>query len=215
MKRVFGVIGLGRFGFHVARTLAESGAEVIAVDRDEDRVRQVSEFVTHAYIADALDEKALEESGIFTADTVILSIGENVEASIMVAVILLDRRVKNVVAKAINPMHGEVLKRLGVKRVIYPEKEMAIKFAKSLIITGMLEEIPFAPGHSIFEIEAPENLIGKTLRELDLRNRFGINVLVIKRGKEVIVNPKAHEVVREGDILLVLGNEENLSKITR
>ncbi|MDQ7082904.1 MAG: TrkA family potassium uptake protein [Aquificota bacterium] len=103
MKRTFGVIGLGKFGFYVARTLSEAGMEVIAMDKDPEKVRQVSDFVTHAYIADALDEKALEESGILTSDTVIVSIGTNVEASILITVMLLKRGVREVVAKAINP----------------------------------------------------------------------------------------------------------------
>jgi len=213
VKKVFGVIGLGRFGFHVAKTLAESGAEVIAIDKDADRVRQISELVTHAYMADALDEKALEESGIFTADTVIVSIGVNIEASILVTVLLMNRGVKEVVAKAINPLHGEVLRRLGVKRVVYPEMEMAVKLARSLLITGMLEEIPFAPGYSIFEIKASPKLINKTLKELDLRNRYGINVLALKRGDEVIVNPSAKDVILHGDVLLVLGSEESVQKM--
>ena len=214
MSRVFGIIGLGRFGFHVAKTLAEEGAEVIAIDKDEERVKQISELVTHAYIADALDERALEESGIFTADTVILSIGANIEASILVTVILLNKGVKDIVAKAINPLHGEVLRRLGVKRIVYPEMEIAVKLAKSLLIAGVMEEIPFAPGYSIFEMKAPSNMVGKTLRKLDLRRKHGITVLAIKRGDEVLVNPSADDKVEEGDILLILGSEENLASIS-
>ena len=214
MKRVFGVIGLGRFGFHVAKTLAEGGAEVIAIDRDEERVRRVSEFITRAYIGDALDEKALEEAGMFNADTVVLSIGENVEASILVAVLLIERGVRDIVAKAVNPLHGEVLRRLGVRRVVFPEMEMAVRVAKSLLITGMIEEIPFAPGHSIYEIEAPSRIAGKTLRELDLRNRYGINVLAIKREGRVIPNPSADDRIKAGDVLLVLGSEESVQRLT-
>ncbi len=214
MSKVFGVIGLGRFGYHVARTLAESGAEVIAIDKDPDKVKQVEDLVTHAYIADALDEKALEESGIFTADVVVVSIGVNIEASILVTVILLGRGVKEIIAKAINPLHGEVLRRLGVSRVVYPEMEIGIKLARSLLIGGMLEEIPFAPGYSIFEIKAPDKLIGKTLKELDLRRRFGITVLAIKRGDKVIVNPSAKDSVEAGDVLLVLGSEGSVTGLS-
>jgi trk system potassium uptake protein TrkA len=123
--------------------------------------------------------------------------------------------VKEVIAKAINPLHGEVLKRLGVKRVVYPEMEMAVKLARSLLITGMLEEIPFAPGYSIFEIRAPRKLVNKSLKDLDLRNKYGINVLALKRGDRVVVNPSAKDVIREGDVLLVLGNEESIQRISR
>ncbi len=214
MRKVFGVIGLGRFGFYVAKTLAEGGAEVIAVDRDEEKVRQISEFVTRAYIADALDEKALEEAGIFNADTVVISIGENVEASILVAVLLIDRGVKDVVAKAVNPLHGEVLRKIGVRRVVYPEREMAVRLAKSLLFTGIIEEIPFAPGTSLYEIEVPEKLAGRTLRELDLRNRYGITVIAIKRRGTVIPNPSAEDSIEEGDVILVLGSEEAVHRLT-
>jgi len=213
VRKTFGVIGLGRFGFYVAKTLSEAGAEVIALDKDPDRVKKVSDFVTHAYITDALEEKALEESGILNADTVILSVGQNVEASILVAVLLVSRGVKEVIAKAINPLHGEVLKRLGVSRIIYPEKEMAIKLAKSLMLSGVLQELPFAPGYSIFELKAPRKLDGRTLRQLDLRNKLGVSVLAIKRGNEVVVNPTADAVIKEGDILLVLASEDSVAKL--
>jgi len=215
VKKTFGVIGLGRFGYHVVKTLAEAGAEVIAVDKDPDKVRSVSDFVTHAYVADALDERALEESGVFTADTVVVSIGQNIEASILVTVLLIDRGVKEVVAKAINPLHGEVLSRLGVRRVVYPEMEIAVKLARSLLITGVVAEIPFAKGYSIFEIEAPKGLTGYSLKELDLRNRYGVNVLAIKRKEEVVVNPSASERIAPGDVLLVLGSEENIMRMMK
>ncbi len=132
MKKVFGVIGLGRFGFNVAKTLAEGGAEVIACDIDEEKVRQISELVSSAFVLDATDEKALKESGIANADTVIVSIGENVEASLLVVVQLMELGVKEIIAKAVNPLHGRVLERLGVSRVIHPERDMAIRLAHSL-----------------------------------------------------------------------------------
>ncbi len=210
MKKVFGVIGLGKFGFYVAKTLAEAGAEVIAIDKDEDKIRKISDLVTHAYLADALEEQSLEEAGILSADTVVISIGENIEASILVTMLLIGRGIKEVIAKAVSPLHGEVLKRLGVARVVYPEKEIATRLARSLLVTGVLEEIPFAPGHSIFEIKAPINLINRTLKEADLRRRYGINVLAIKRGNKVIVNPSAEEKILKGDVLLILGSEESL-----
>jgi len=145
---------------------------------------------------------------------VVVSIGVNVEASILVTVLLMNRGVKEVVAKAINPLHGEVLKRLGVSRVVYPEMEMAVKLARSLLITGVLEEIPFAPGYSIFEIKAPASLVGRSLRELDLRRRYGVNVLVIKRGEELVVNPSADERISESDVLLVLGSEDKIASLS-
>jgi len=210
-NRTFGVIGLGRFGYHVARTLAQGGAEVIACDVDEEKVREISEYVSLAYVLDATDAKALKESGIANVDTAVVSIGENIEASILIVVQLKELGVKEVVAKAITPLHGKVLEKLGVDRVVYPEKEMAIRVAHSLLAGEFIEEIPIGEKHSLFELKAFDFMLGKTLRELDVRRRFGVSVLAIKRGENLIVNPVGDEKVLPGDILLVLGTTEQLS----
>jgi len=212
-NRTFGVIGLGRFGYHVARTLAQGGAEVIACDVDEEKVREVSEYVSLAYVLDATDAKALKESGIANVDTAVVSIGENIEASILIVVQLKELGVKEVVAKAITPLHGKVLEKLGVDRVVYPEKEMAIRVAHSLLVGEFIEEIPIGEKHSLFELKAFDFMLGKTLRELDVRRRFGVSVLAIKRGENLIVNPMGDEKVLPGDILLVLGTTEQLSSM--
>jgi trk system potassium uptake protein TrkA len=212
-NRTFGVIGLGRFGYHVARTLAQGGAEVIACDVDEEKVREVSEYVSLAYVLDATDAKALKESGIANVDTAVVSIGENIEASILIVVQLKELGVKEVVAKAITPLHGKVLEKLGVDRVVYPEKEMAIRVAHSLLVGEFIEEIPIGEKHSLFELKAFDFMLGKTLRELDIRRRFGVSVLAIKRGENLIVNPIGDEKVLPGDILLVLGTTEQLSSM--
>jgi K+ transport systems, NAD-binding component len=212
--KIFGVIGLGRFGYHVAKTLAQGGAEVIACDSDEEKVRQIADLVSMAFVLDATDEKALKESGIVNADTVVVSIGENIEASILIVVQLKELGVKEVIAKAANPMHGKILERLGVDRVIYPERDMAIRLAHSLLMGQFIEEIPIGDQFSIFEIKAFEALFGKTLRELDLRRRFGVSVLAIKRQDSMLVNPSGEERILEGDILVVLGTTEQLAKLT-
>ena len=212
-NRTFGVIGLGRFGYHVARTLAQGGAEVIACDVDEEKVREVSEYVSLAYVLDATDAKALKESGIANVDTAVVSIGENIEASILIVVQLKELGVKEVVAKAITPLHGKVLEKLGVDRVVYPEKEMAIRVAHSLLVGEFIEEIPIGEKHSLFELKAFDFMLGKTLRELDVRRRFGVSVLAIKRGENLIVNPMGDEKVLPGDILVVLGTTEQLSSM--
>jgi trk system potassium uptake protein len=212
-NRTFGVIGLGRFGYHVARTLTQGGAEVIACDVDEEKVREVSEYVSLAYVLDATDAKALKESGIANVDTAVVSIGENIEASILIVVQLKELGVKEIVAKAVNPLHGKVLEKLGVDRVVYPEKEMAIRVAHSLLVGEFIEEIPIGEKHSLFELKAFDFMLGKTLRELDVRRRFGVSVLAIKRGENLIVNPVGDEKVLPGDILVVLGTTEQLSSM--
>lgn len=210
-NKTFGVIGLGRFGYHVARTLAQGGAEVIACDVDEEKVREISEYVSLAYVLDATDAKALKESGIANVDTAVVSIGENIEASILIVVQLKELGVKEIVAKAVNPLHGKVLEKLGVDRVVYPEKEMAIRVAHSLLVGEFIEEIPIGEKYSLFELKAFDFMLGKTLRELDIRRRFGVSVLAIKRGENLIVNPIGDEKILPGDILVVLGTTEQLS----
>jgi trk system potassium uptake protein TrkA len=212
-NRTFGVIGLGRFGYHVARTLAQGGAEVIACDVDEEKVREISEYVSLAYVLDATDAKALKESGIANVDTAVVSIGENIEASILIVVQLKELGVKEIVARAVNPLHGKVLEKLGVDRVVYPEKEMAIRVAHSLLAGEFIEEIPIGEKHSLFELKAFDFMLGKTLRELDVRRRFGVSVLAIKRGENLIVNPVGDEKILPGDILVVLGTTEQLSSM--
>lgn len=212
-KKVFGVIGLGKFGFNVAKTLAEGGAEVIACDIDEEKVRGISDLVAQAFILDAMDERALRESGIASADTVIVSIGENVEANTLVAVQLLELGVKEIIAKAVNPLHGRILERLGVSRVIHPERDMAIRLAHSLLIGGFIEEIPIAENYSIFEMHAPERFWNKSLKELDLRRKHDITVLAIKRGEKILVNPSGEDYVLQKDILVVLANKEKLADL--
>jgi len=209
-KRIFAVIGLGKFGFHVAKTLAERGMEVIAIDSDEDRVKEISEFVTQAYILDATDEKALREAGIKAVDVAVVSVGENLEANLMIVMLLNELGVKEIVAKAINPLHGKMLEKLNVSRVIYPEMEMAIRVANSLIAKEIIEEIYLTENYSIFEIKVPQFMVGKTLAELDLRKKYDINVLGVKRENNVIINPVGEFVFKDGDILIVLGNINNV-----
>jgi trk system potassium uptake protein TrkA len=210
-NKTFGVIGLGRFGYYVARTLAQGGAEVIACDVDEEKVREISEYVSLAYVLDATDAKALRESGIANVDVAVVSVGENIEASILIVVQLKELGVKEIVAKAITPLHGKVLEKLGVDRVVYPEKEMAIRVAHSLLAGEFIEEIPIGEKHSLFELKAFDFMLGKTLKELDVRKRFGVSVLAIKRGENLIVNPMGDEKILPGDILVVLGTTEQLS----
>ncbi len=213
MKKTFGVIGLGRFGFYVAKTLAELGAEVIAIDSSEDRVREIADFVTQTYILDAMDEKALKESGINNCDIVIVSIGQNVEANLIVVMILIELGVKNIIAKAVTPLHGKLLEKMGVARVVYPERDMAVRVAHSLLVKNVLEEIPLTAKYGIYEISAPSEFVGKSLKELHLRRRFNLNVLAIRRDGDLLVNPTSEDIINKGDVLLLLGETEGIVKL--
>jgi trk system potassium uptake protein len=222
MKKHFVIIGLGRFGFSVAKTLAKYGSEVIAIDNHEERVKKVSEFVTVAVQLDAMDEKALRSVGVQNVDTAIVSIGENIEASILVVMILKEMGIKNIIAKAVTTLHGKVLENLGVKRIIFPERDMAIRVAHSLIRPKVLEQLELSEEYSIVELPTPAHLIGKTINESQLRGKYGVNLIAIRRKvtteKGIIketwdVNPLPTDMMREDDILVLIGLNENLDKL--
>jgi trk system potassium uptake protein TrkA len=222
MKKHFAVIGLGRFGFSVAKTLAKYGSEVIAIDRGEERVKKLAEFVAYAVQLDAMDEKALRSVGVQNVDTAIVSIGENIEASILVVMLLKEMGIKNIIAKAVTTLHGKVLENLGVRRIIYPERDMAIRVAHSLIRPQVLEQLELSEEYSIVELPTPAHLIGKSLKESHLRSQHGVNLIAIKRkvttDKGIIkeawnVNPLPTDIMQEDDILVLIGLNENLDKL--
>ncbi len=222
MKKHYAVIGLGRFGFSVAKTLAKFDAEVIAIDSEEERVKKVADFVTYAVQLDAMDEKALRSVGVQNVDTAIVSIGENIEASILVVMLLKEMGIKSIIAKAVTTLHGKVLENLGVHRIIFPERDMAIRVAHSLIRPRVLEQLELSNEYSIVELPSPSNLSGKTLKESQLRTRYGVNLIAIKRKvtteKGIIkdswnVNPLPSDIIEEGDVLVLIGLNEDLDKM--
>ena len=222
MKKQFAVIGLGRFGFSVAKTLTKYGSEVIAIDRDEERVRKVAEFVSYAVQLDAMDEKALSSVGVQNVDTAIVSIGERTEASILVVMILKEMGIKNIIAKAATTLHGKVLENLGVHRIIYPERDMAVRVAHSLIRPSIVEQLELSEEYSIVELPTPAHLIGKTLKDSQLRGKYRVNLIAIKTKvtteKGIVreiwnVNPVPTDVMEEGDILVIIGLNEDIDKL--
>lgn len=222
MKNQFAVIGLGRFGFSVAKTLTKYGSEVIAIDRDEERVRKVAEFVSYAVQLDAMDEKALRSVGVQNVDTAIVSIGERTEASILVVMILKEMGIKNIIAKAATTLHGKVLENLGVHRIIYPERDMAVRVAHSLIRPSIVEQLELSEEYSIVELPTPTHLIGKTLKDSQLRGKYRVNLIAIKTKvtteKGIVreiwnVNPVPTDVMEEGDILVIIGLNEDIDKL--
>ena len=222
MKKQFVVIGLGRFGFSVAKTLAKDGSEVIAIDREEERVKKVSDFVTYAVELDAMDEKALRSVGVQNVDTAIVSIGENIEASILVVMLLKEMGIRNIIAKAVTSLHGKVLENLGVQRIIYPERDMAIRVAHSLTRPNILEQLELSQEYSIVELSSPAHLIGKTIQESQLRSKYGVNLIAIKRKvttekgflkESWNVNPLPADIIKEGDLLVLIGLNEDLDKL--
>ncbi len=211
----FAVMGLGRFGSSVARTLVEMGHEVLGIDTSEERIQQLKDELTHVIQADATDPETLREIGITDFDVIIVAIGEDIQASIMVTLILKEQGAKQVIAKALNELHGKVLERVGADRVVYPERDMGERVAKSLAGLHILDYFELDPHTSIVEIVTPESLTGKTLRELDLRKEFGVNVVCVKRGGEMDLSPGADTIITQGDVLILSGRNEQLNKLER
>lgn len=209
----FVVVGLGRFGSSVARTLTENEHNVLAIDTDEERVQNIANEVTHAVEADATDENALRTLGVRNFDVAIVSIGDNIHANILATLILKELGVPYVVVKAQDSLHGKVLSKVGADRVVYPERDMGVRIAHNLISSNVLDYIEFAPDYSIVEIIAAKDMIGKSLAQVKFRSKFGVNVMAIKRGKELNITPGANDKVLEGDVLIVMGKNEDLDKL--
>lgn len=220
-KRSFAVIGLGRFGAAMATTLAELGHDVIGVDGSADRVRALADSLTLAVELDATDEKALLGAGIKDVDVAVVSIGENIESSLLVVTLLREIGIRNIIAKAVTPLHGRILEKLGVTRVVFPERETAIRLAHSLVIPNVLDYIELSGEFSIVDIPAPPDFAGKTLKEIGLRSRFGLTTIAIKRqsrtsdGPLTNIAPGPDDVVQEGDVLSLLGSNERLGQLDR
>lgn len=209
----FAVIGLGRFGTSVAKTLSKMGYDVLAVDTNEEKVNNIMESVTHAVQVDAMDEQALKALGIRNFDVVIVAIGQDVQSNILVTVMLKDMGVKNVVAKAVTELHGKVLERIGTDKVVFPERDMGVRVAHALVSKNILDQINISPDYSIVELIAPEEFIGKTLAEGAIRMKHGVTILAIRRGNDVIISPGAKQLIEEGDVLVIVGRNERLKDL--
>lgn len=218
-KRTFAVIGLGRFGAAMATTLASLGHDVIGIDGDEDKVRAVADLVSLSMQLDATDEKAIRAAGIHEVDVAVVSIGENIESSLLVVTLLREIGIGQIVAKAVTPLHGRILEKLGVTRVVFPEREMAVRVAHGLVMPNVIDYIELSKDHSIIEIPAPQEFVGKTLRDIGLRARFGLTTIAIKHvspSGEVLssnIAPGPDDVIQEGDVLSLLGSNEKLVEI--
>jgi trk system potassium uptake protein TrkA len=204
------VIGLGRFGSSLARTLSGRGHEVLGLDTDMRKVEAAAEFVTQATQVDATDEGALIELGVRDFDIGVVAIGGDIKSSIMIALLLKKLGVKRVVGKAYDELHGEILAKIGADTVVYPERDTGMRIAHTLMIPCAEDYTEVMPGYGVAKIAVPKPLAGKHLGDVDLKGRFGVSVLMLRRKKEVIVNPSRHEVVGDGDILILAGRDEDL-----
>lgn len=207
------VIGLGRFGMTVARTIVELGHEVVGVDIDEDAVHKVSPYITHVAVMDTTDEDALNELGINNFDVVIVAIGANVQANLFTIMLLKEMGVKHLVAKAQSTLQGRMLKKIGVDMIIYPERDMALRVAHSLTRDHVLDYFKLSDSISLVEMETPRFLVGKTLMESRLREDYNVSVVVLRQGESVIAPPSPHDLLKADDILMIIGKNEDVNRL--
>lgn len=209
------VIGLGRFGFHAATLLHEAGHEVLAVDVDPAQVQRVRDHSTQAVVLDARETEPLKALGIPDFDAVILSLGTRVDASALVTLHLRDLGARRLIVKAASADHARLLRMIGASEVVFPEHEAAERLARRLSDVNLIDFIPLGEGHSLREVTAPGSFVGKSLVQLRLRNRFGVQVVAIRATSEgaVVVNPPPETIIQEGDALFVLGRDEQLDRM--
>jgi trk system potassium uptake protein TrkA len=213
MKRhEFAVIGLGRFGRNLALTLEENGHDVLGIDVDPDRVQEVADRLTQAVVLDSTNENALRAVDIQSFGTVIVAIGTDFESNLLTTVALKALGVPNVICKAPSGRREQILLKVGADRVIRPEYEAGRRLAQELFTPAMLDSFSLGPGFSVAEVRVPHAIANQTLAQIDLRARYGINVLVIKRGDRVEISPTADAVLQDGDIIVVLGADGDVAQ---
>ncbi|MBI4266744.1 MAG: TrkA family potassium uptake protein [Chloroflexi bacterium] len=215
MKKQVAVIGLGRFGVALATTLHSLGHDVLALDVDEKNVQAVASKITSAVQADATSEATLRELGIGNFDIAIVAIGTDIEKSVLSTILLKKLGVRYLIARAENELHGSILEKIGVNRVIYPEREMGTMVAHVLTLGEVMDYIPVAPEYGVVKLTAPDYFVGETLSGLSFgaRGKWKVAVLLIVRKQEVIITPNDSEVVKAGDALVVAGNWDNLDEL--
>ena len=209
------VIGLGRFGMEVARQLCSLGCEVLAMDRNEEFVNQVSSDVTHAVVGDARDKGVLRALGAADFECAIVAIGDSLADSVLATMNLKELGVPKIVCKAHDETHRQVLLKLGADQVVIPEQENAARLARSLSSPNVLEYIELSEEFGIVEVPAPKRWIGKTLKELNVRAKLGVNIIAVERGSQITVSPAADFRIMEADILVVLGDTDALKTVQK
>ena len=209
--RQFAIIGLGRFVSNMAKALSKMGYEVLAIDKNQHKVQEFSDEVTHVVQADTTDENALRELGILNFDVVVVAIGEDVQANVLTTLQLKEIGVNFIVATSRNSLHTKLLEKVGADRIVAPERDMARRVAYNLASTSVMDYIELSPRFSIVEITAPKAFQNKTIAESNIRAKYGINVVAIKRGEDLIISPLPSEKIIKDDIVVVVGKNESIN----
>ena len=212
----FIVIGIGRFGGNLARTLAELGYEVLALDESEERISKIADHVTHAVVGDAKDEEVLHSVGARNFDCAVISLSDDIQASVLVTMLLKELGVSYVVAKATSDVHMRLLEKVGADKVVFPEKDMGARLARALVGSNLLEYMEMSDNYVIAEINVPARWVGKSLKMLNLRASTGINAIALKKpNKEIKVNINPDYLFTKEDIIVVLGTGDDMEKLTK
>lgn len=209
------VVGLGRFGAEVARRLCELGCEVLAVDNHADLVQQISADVTHAVVADARDKEVLRALGAKDFDCAVVAIGASLADSVLATMNLKELGIPKVVCKAHDDTHRQVLLKLGADQIVIPEQEQAVRLAKSLSSHNVLDYIELSNEYGIVEVPAPNSWVGKSLKELNIRAKLGLNIIAVKQGEKINVSPGADYAICSDDVIVVLGDAIALEKVQK
>ncbi len=212
-KKTFAVIGLGRFGMSVVEELIQSGHEVLVIDNNQDRIAKIAKVATHAVVLDTSDESALREVGIQSIDHVIVAIGKDIKNSILTTLILKEIGVKRITVKVQNAYHEKVVQKLGADETIQPERITGRRLAHQVMSDNMLEYYDLSEHHSFVVVKATPKLIDSTVANLDIRDRFHLNLVAIKRDGDILIS-KPEDVFREGDQLLLVGANTDIQKFT-
>lgn len=215
MRREFAVIGLGRFGGSICEELSKEGMRVLAIDIDEQRINEYKNIASHAVIADATDEQSLQALGIKNMDHVIVAIGDNIQASILTTVILSELGIEQITVKAQNDYHEKILNKIGANVVVHPERDMGRRLAHSLMSQNIIDYLELSEEHSMVEVKASDKMVGKNLIELNVRAKYGCNVVAIRRNKDMIISPEPKLTIKKDDILVILGADDDISYFER
>ncbi|WP_413365139.1 potassium channel family protein [Lysinibacillus sp. 3P01SB] len=215
MRKEFVVIGLGRFGGSIVKELISQGANVMAIDYSPERVDDFAHIATQAVVADTTDEAVIKSLGLRNFEHVIVAIGEDIQSSILTTLILKELGVQQITVKANNDYHEKVLRKIGADFVVHPERDMGIRIANHMISNNVLDYLELSDEHSIMEIKVSDRIAGRSLVDLDIRAKYGINIVGIKRGEEILITPEPTDPILMGDLLLVIGADVDINRFMK
>ncbi|WHY73699.1 potassium channel family protein [Fictibacillus enclensis] len=216
MKKQYAVIGLGRFGSNLAKALYEGDNEVIGIDIREDRVEEFQHDLSQAFIADSTEEASIKDLGLRNFDVVIVAIGDDMEASILTVVLLKELGVPHIVAKALSKRHGSVLSKIGADQVVFPERDMGLRLAHKLMYPNIIDHLKLSDHYSIEEIKTPASFVGQTIKSMDIRAKYQLNIIAIRHSDEAVtVSPGPDYSLSAGDLLVVIGQNKKLKVLSK